>query len=215
MARRPKLPKVSITWSENRARWDALLGELGKAIKGSYVKVGMLGAGSSRGPGEQLTNTDIAVVHEFGAPSKSIPERSFIRRTFDRERAQLEVLLQQFAQGIYDGKITLSRALGLIGLKLSADIKNTVTRGDPIPPPNSPRVLARKEALRAEGSIAEVRTLIDTGRMIAALTFQVFLEGRPEGAPPPAPKPARVKDPKRVAAGKKGAETRRRRKGQT
>lgn|GEM_PF-5721353 len=70
-------------------------------VEGAFVKVGILGAYARRGVGEvavkrwlgknrelaswsgaqgrYLTNADIGVIHEFGAPKARMPERSFLR----------------------------------------------------------------------------------------------------------------------------------------
>lgn len=175
MAKPPRI-KVEIKDTKTNRKW---LAELRKAAGGgAFVKVGLLGGSKDRRPGEPLTNVEIGVVHEFGAPSQRIPERSFIRRAFDRNLPDYDVLLEKFARAIYDGKMPIERALGLIGAKVSADVKNTVTRGPPIPPPNAPYTLKIKEAKRREGSAGPVRTLIDTGRMIGSIAWQVFLGKR-------------------------------------
>lgn len=227
MPKKPKMPKISITVTE-RNDMPSVLERLRAALaKGAYVKVGMLGGDSKmRGQGEPLTNVDIALVHEFGSLAAKIPERSFLRSTFDMSRAEYETILEKFAGGIYDGKLTVDRALGLLGAKVSADVKGTVVRGEPIPPPNAPRTLALKEAKRAQGSLGPVRTLIDTGRMIGSVAWQVFMGGAEAGpenvapdSPPSIPFPTPVprkgkpppsaKDAARVAAGKLGWERRR------
>ena len=94
---------------------DGPLKELSRQLdeaKGSYVKVGVLGAGARRERGQTglrrwkgtykrwskeagrfletkptwspsagkfLTNAEVGVIHEFGAPNAKIPERSFLR----------------------------------------------------------------------------------------------------------------------------------------
>ena len=35
----------------------------------------------------------IAAVHEFGSPKKNIPERSFLRKTFDEQKEKIEKLI--------------------------------------------------------------------------------------------------------------------------
>jgi len=41
---------------------------------------------TKRGKGEELTPAQKGVIHEYGAPSAHIPERSFLRSTFDEGR---------------------------------------------------------------------------------------------------------------------------------
>lgn len=75
---------------------------------------------------------------------------------------------------IVDGKVSVDKALNVLGAKYSAAVKNTVTQGEQIPPPNAPSTLARKLAKTARGSAGAVRTLIDTGRLIGSVTWSAF-----------------------------------------
>jgi len=43
-----------------------------------YAKVGILGGHSGRNDGD-LSNADVALIHEFGVPDNNIPERSILR----------------------------------------------------------------------------------------------------------------------------------------
>lgn len=147
---------------------------------GAFVKVGLLGQARDRRPGEELGNVEIGIVHEFGAPDHGIPERSFLRRAFDHHRREYEDLIRRLVGGIYDGKVTIEQALGVLGAKAAADIKNTVTQGDPIPPPNAPATLERK-LQRSSGAAGPVRTLIDTGRLIGSISWQLFISGAKAG----------------------------------
>ena len=120
-----------------------------------------------------------ALIHEFGAPAANIPERSFIRSTFDAHREEYMALLRTLLQAVYVNKLTVERALGLLGARISSDIKKRVTTGAGIPPPNAPSTLARKLALTRRGSKGIPRTLIDTGRLIASVSWAVVV---PQGA---------------------------------
>lgn len=137
----------------------------------AHVKVGLLGGPKDRRPGEPISNVELGVVHEFGTQDGKIPERSFLRSTFDEQRPALLELIRKLVRGIYEGKITTQKALGVIGVKFAADVKKKVTEGEQIPPPNAPATLARKAA-KGEAAAAP-RTLIDTGRLINSVTHQV------------------------------------------
>jgi len=86
--------------------------------------------------------------------------------------------MQRLLGHIVDGKITVDKALNVLGAKYSAEVKNTVTQGEQIQPPNAPSTLARKLAKTREGAANGVRTLIDTGRMVGAVTWATFGGGR-------------------------------------
>lgn len=58
------------------------LNQLIKSMKGKLptCRIGILGDESRTGKGSKVpTNAEIGAVHEFGAPSKGIPQRSFLR----------------------------------------------------------------------------------------------------------------------------------------
>jgi hypothetical protein len=158
---------------------------LRQSNEGAHVKAGVLGDAAAAENSDGMTNAQLAAIHEFGAPKANIPQRSWIRSTFDNNRLQYLAMLALLLKAFYEGKMPLERVLGLVGAKMSADIKNRVTRGEPIPPPNAPSVLRRKlkkggaKIRNAQGRFSKeggpVRTLIDTGRMVASVSWQVVM----------------------------------------
>ena len=155
------------------------LQELSKRLAADdvHVRVGVLDdgrAGSDERDG--ITNGALAVMMEFG--TRNAPARSWIGRTFDQKRAEVQADMQRLLGHLVDGKITIDKALNVLGAKYSAEVKNTVTQGEQIPPPNAPSTLARKMAKTRAGAANVVRTLIDTGRMIGAVTWATFGSGK-------------------------------------
>ena len=155
------------------------LQELSKRLAADdvHVRVGVLDdgrAGSDERDG--ITNGELAVMMEFG--TRNAPARSWIGRTFDQKRAEVQVDMQRLLGHLVDGKITIDKALNVLGAKYSAEVKNTVTQGEQIPPPNAPSTLARKMAKTRAGAANAARTLIDTGRMIGAVTWATFGSGK-------------------------------------
>lgn len=144
------------------------------ASKHPGVRVGLVGAKAEEShEGSPFTNAQIAAVHEFGSPQMGIPQRSFLGASFDKNRETYVKLLTASVKAMFEGKMTSERALGLVGAKAAADVKSFVTQGPEIPPPNAPATLARKQALTRKGSTGSVRTLVDTGRMIDAVSWIV------------------------------------------
>lgn len=142
-----------------------------------HVRVGVLDdgrAGSEVRDG--ITNGQLAVAMEFG--TANIPARSWVGLTFDKARGEVQSDMQRLLGHIVDGKITVDKALNVLGAKYSAAVKNTVTQGEQIQPPNAPSTLARKLVKTREGAANGVRTLIDTGRMVGAVTWATFGGGR-------------------------------------
>lgn len=166
------------------------LRELAKGLRDrdSYVKIGVIGAkGAEDHPDENgktqgLTNAQLAVIHEFGAPAADIPARPFVSASFNRNKPAYVNMLRSLLKGLYQGKTTATKVLGIVGAKAAADVKSYVTSGPQVPPPNSPAVLARKQAKTRKGSSGGVRTLIDTGRMIGAISWLVVTKFAKEGS---------------------------------
>lgn len=142
-----------------------------------HVRVGVLDDGKE-GSADRggFTNGMLAVAVEFG--TATIPARSWIGRTFDKKRSEVQADMQRLLGHVLDGKISVDKALNVLGAKYSAEVKNTVTQGEQIPPPNAPSTLARKLAKTREGAANTVRTLIDTGRMVGSVTWAAFGGGK-------------------------------------
>ncbi len=141
MARRGKLKLIDRDLGYRR-----IVAELRRATNGgAYAKVGILGGTEERDGG--VSAVELGTIHEFGAPAAGIPERSFLRRTFDRKKDEWYALTRQLCSLLYGGRITMSKALGLLGARAAADMKATITDGPEIPPPPKPETLRRKQGL--------------------------------------------------------------------
>lgn len=168
---------------------------------GAYAKVGILDddkGGAQHGEGGDLTVAQIAVVNEFGTEDGKIPARSFVRATFDEQSANLQIMAHALLIQCFFGtnNMTVERALNILGAQLAAEIKKKVTTGAGVPPPNAPSTALRKaskgktkkimgkeaktlgDAMAQAGALASVRTLVDTGRMINAVTWAVQMNGK-------------------------------------
>ena len=143
-----------------------------------HVRVGVLddGRAGSEIREDGITTGQLAVAMEFG--TARIPARSWVGLTFDKARGEVQSDMQRLLGHIVGGELTVDKALNVLGAKYSAAVKNTVTHGEQIQPPNAPSTLARKLAKTREGAANGVRTLIDTGRMVGAVTWATFGGGR-------------------------------------
>lgn len=173
--------------------WEKFFANARAIGNGAHVKVGVLdeGLGAEQEEGSNLTVAEIAAIQEFGTQDGRIPERSFIRSTFDEQRSSLLNLSREFVGQIYDGRMGVEQALGLLGARLAADMKAKITGG--LSPPNAPSTMLRKAmtgrtakffkhsarnlggALAQVGALAAVKPLIDTGRLLGALTWSVVM----------------------------------------
>ena len=137
-----------------------LLQELTKRI-GKHVVVGFTADAGNYPDGTPVT--DVAAIHEFGAPGAGIPERSFLRSTMDQNVEKYAKALERALTDIADGKgDDVERVLAQLGAKAEGDIKLKIRNLRT--PPNAP------STIRQKGSS---NPLIDTGQMRQAVTFEV------------------------------------------
>lgn len=125
------------------------------------VRIGVLTSSSAAG-GSGLSLAELAAIHEFGAPSANIPERSFIRSTLRDSRDKIEALCLRLARGIIADRIDLDAALGLLGTWAVAAIQAKIRT-------NIPPALQQATIDRKHSSLA----LVDTGQLINSITYEV------------------------------------------
>ena len=131
------------------------LEKVAKSLKGpDSVKVGL-----PKGSNDYPDGTSVIMVgsvHEFGSPSKGIPQRSFLRVTMEKGRREYRQLFKKLAKKIVNGKMTKEQALGVIGIQVQGDVQERITKGI------SPKLKSR------EGT-----ALIDTGHLRQSITYEV------------------------------------------
>lgn len=114
-----------------------------------------------------------ATAKELGLPPKAekgdgyvhIPERSFMRATFDNDAA-LDKAFGQYEDAVYrilTGEGTAMQAANVLGNALVAAVKNRIASN--IAPGNSEFTIARK----GEGK----NTLVDRGRLLQSISYEV------------------------------------------
>lgn len=152
--------------------WKRILKELSLA-KNSYTKVGIQAGAkhnpSSKGsrPKTTVDMTIIAMANEFGAPSKRIPARSFLRSTYDESLSKINELVEDEYTKILDGKSTVEKSLGLLGEVLQARVQTKITKI---------RTPANKEqTIKRKGSS---NPLIDTGQLRGAIRHVEFINDK-------------------------------------
>lgn len=128
----------------------------------------------------------IGAVHEFGAPNKNIPERSFLRATFDQEQPFLRRVKEDLYGQVLVGRAGPSVALRLLGEAYLNRVRARI-RGRISPPLQDATRAARKGGLEkntAPRSDLATRTtsgavpLIDTGQLIQSLRTVVVQRGQ-------------------------------------
>jgi len=129
-------------------------------IHRARTKVGLPQEGTIKA-GEVKSMLDlvrIGAIQEFGAPKRNIPQRSFVRSTFDNRKSNLLSICQSQYKNVVLGKLPAKKALGIIGEYLTNETKMAIKNR--IPPPNAPMTIAQK------GSDVP---LIDTAQMIQSI----------------------------------------------
>jgi phage gpG-like protein len=153
---------AEIKW--NPELLDALHKLMGENLA---VKIGVLSNGQLH-PGDKIGAAGLAAVHEFGSPSRKIPERSFLRKTsFERSAAYMSFIdlnKESIFKSITEGRLT-SEVMPKIGAWWVASVLECFrSRGFGGWRPLKPATIRRK------GSNAP---LIDTGALMRSITFEV------------------------------------------
>lgn len=110
----------------------------------------------------------IAGVHEFGMTIRQekgnivIPERSFLRSTFDEKNEKWFQFVKKRIPALLEGRIGARQLCELLGTKMVADIQKKIKDIDD--PPNAASTIAQK------GSSSP---LIDTGGLRMRVTYKV------------------------------------------
>ncbi len=118
--------------------------------------------GSETEEKDSLTLVEIAAVNEYGSEDGHIPERSFLRATFDKNRGKYEKVFRKALGRVIDGKTEYPQELAIMGVRVAGDVQKWI--GEFTDPPNAQMTIDRK------GSSGPLR---DTGRLRASLDSEV------------------------------------------
>lgn len=145
--------KTKVIKSPKKAIKD--MEKLTKSLIGpNLVKVG-LPKGSNDYP-DGTSVIMVGIVHEFGSPSKNIPQRSFLRSTVESKKRPYKDMFKELSKKIVDGEITKKQALSLIGLQVQTDVRDEITD------------IKTPELKHREGN-----PLVDTGHLRQSITYEV------------------------------------------
>lgn len=110
----------------------------------------------------------IARVHEFGITIRKgegsivIPERSFLRSTFDEKQDEWVKFVKKQMEHLLNLRINARTLCERLGAKMVADIQEKITNLDT--PPNAPATIAQK---------GSSNPLIDSGGLRMRITYKV------------------------------------------
>ena len=155
---------VSFKVTDRDRGWKAL-GQRLKGARDTYVRVGVL-------PGRRRDGADAATVaaaHEFGAPDIGLPERSFLRRSFDAKLRDLDAQLRRAVGALFDGKGDARGILVDAGEQLAQAARDFILSGR-VSPPDKP------ETLREKAKKGALKTLVTTGQLVRSIAVRVDLQ---------------------------------------
>lgn len=131
------------------------LEKISKAMRGKdNVKVGLPKGANDYPDGTSVIM--VGTVHEFGSPSKGIPQRSYLRSTMRENRKKYLKLFFSLSKKIILGKLSKKKALNLIGAKVQSDVVQKITD------------LKEPALVSREGN-----PLIDTGHLRQSIIYKV------------------------------------------
>ena len=140
--------------------WNRIKREIARVRRRKpHVQVGIFGDEAAEDRGG-ITNVQVAAIHEFGLPP--MPERSFLRATFDMKAREIAQLAKNLRWRVFVGTMSNAKALGLLGAFVKGEVQKRMSRG--IPPPLDPATIRRK------GSSVP---LIDTGQLRGSINYEV------------------------------------------
>jgi hypothetical protein len=150
--------------------FKGIIKELKKLENKPFVKIGYPAEVSKKdakkkdGSGatsEFVTVLDVAVFHEFG--TVNLPERSFIRASFDDNVKKYEKMNKKLLIKIYSNKMTVERALDILGEMILNDIKKFMINNE-----------VKPVSIRASNDSGS--TLVDTAQLMNSLTFKRIMK---------------------------------------
>ena len=149
--------------------WNKILDNV-RRTKGLRLDVGFMGAEASAQHGEsRLTVAIVAAIHEFGGGR--VPERSYLRSTFEANQTAYFALIETAVSLSVYGTSTVESALAHVGSVIVADVQQAIRNG--IKPDLSEETLRKKRAKNQPDT-----PLIATEQMIDAISFAVRREFR-------------------------------------
>ena len=109
----------------------------------------------------ELTNVQLGTIHEYGL---GVPERSFIRQTFDMNRDKYQKALDGAARGVSSGKASVVEGLKALGMFIVSTMQERIEK-------NSPQFKELAEVTKKRKGSS--KPLIDTGQLKNSITYVV------------------------------------------
>jgi hypothetical protein len=132
-----------------------------------HAEVGVFGGkphitSLSGGGKRSIVMADLAAIHEYGAPSRNIAERSFFRASLKLNRSKYGQYLLSQVKPILLGKTNMAITWQFLGQEAQADVQTYLVNGKFVP--LKPRTIKRK---------GSSKPLIDTGQLRQSVSYRV------------------------------------------
>lgn len=137
------------------------------------MRIGIQGSEATRDHGG-IDNIGVAVINEFGAPlntifgnaveGKDIPERSFVRSTFDEKEKRWTKLLAGLIGKSIQAKAPIRPAMEITGEVMVADVKKKIASGSFEP------IAALTRKLRRRAGFSGTKPLNVSGQLRNSIT---------------------------------------------
>jgi|GEM_PF-914817 len=172
----PLKPKIS--FKENKKLYLKIEKEI-KKLNNSFVKIGVTEAkGTKKHPGNTKRNkkspiqppsvVQVAFWNEFG--TKVIPERPFLKTSFDQNRRFYNSEIDKELEAILMGQTKVRNALKSLGFKGKTKVVETIDKALTWARKLSDATIKRK----AKGSLrGPNQPLVDSGRLRSSIDFEV------------------------------------------
>lgn len=120
----------------------------------------------TRRKSKEMTNAQLAYIHDKGSPSQNIPARPFQDPGIMRANDKISERMKQVAKDALEGNWQKVKAgLMAVGLIAQSSIRARINEG--IPPPLKPRTIAARKRKGRTGTVP----LINTAQLRNAITF--------------------------------------------
>jgi len=154
---------MGVKITDNKKDYDKFKKQFNKLKKRPLVAVGVLGKeGSEVYEDDTATTVDVATYNEFG--TDTIPARSFLRSTYERDQSKFLAILRRYKLQLVREKITVRQVLTFVGEYAQKQIQKTLTAGGIPFIPNSPATIESK---------GSSKPLIDSGQLRQSIRYEV------------------------------------------
>ena len=140
-----------------------------EALSGREVVVGIPASNNKNHVGkETIAMAELGAIHEYGAPSVGIPQRSFLRVPLS---ANVNNIFKVVEQDLKFKDTDSNKALNKLGAKGQTIVLEPFkTQGDGAWQPLSRKTILRRKKGKGKG---EDKPLIDTGQLRRSITWEV------------------------------------------